>query len=108
MKRPSLGVIAASAALGAAGYLLARDSLLTWGATSAEAAQVARRRVAGRCRRRSLQGKWVISRNRFLMDGLVEKLLMEGMITGSLIMERKMLQGIKERAERLRDTQTVA
>ena len=65
---------------------------------------------------RSAKGNWVwsfilreqggggtrlISRNRFRAEGLGDRLILELMITGSLIMERKMLQGIKERAERL-------
>lgn len=64
---------------------------------------------------RSAGGKWVwsfilqerdggtrlISRNRFITEDLGTRLIMELMITGSLVMERKMLQGIKERAERL-------
>lgn len=65
---------------------------------------------------RSEKGNWVwtfvlrerdgdtrlISRNRFRTQGLKERLILELMVTGSLIMERKMLHGIKERAERLR------
>lgn len=46
-------------------------------------------------------GTRLISRNRFVTEGLLQKAIMELMITPSLIMERKMLQGIKERAERL-------
>lgn len=46
-------------------------------------------------------GTRLISRNRFRAEGLLDQLVLELMITGSLIMERKMLQGIKERAERL-------
>jgi hypothetical protein len=42
----------------------------------------------------------LISRNRFRLAGLKEKLGMIPMEPGSLIMERKMLRGIKQRAER--------
>ncbi|GAB83484.1 SRPBCC family protein [Gordonia rubripertincta] len=43
----------------------------------------------------------LISRNRFRLTGLGKKLAMIPMEPGSLIMERKMLHGIKERAEAL-------
>ncbi|WP_232716830.1 SRPBCC family protein [Gordonia metallireducens] len=43
----------------------------------------------------------LISRNRFRLPGLGKKLAMIPMEPGSLIMERKMLHGIKERAEAL-------
>lgn len=50
-------------------------------------------------REREGGGTRLISRNRFRTKDLAGRLIMELMITGSLIMERKMLQGIKERAE---------
>jgi hypothetical protein len=64
---------------------------------------------------RSSDGNWVwtfilqeqdgttrlISRNRFRLPGLKDKLGMIPMEPGSLLMERKMLQGIKKRAEKL-------
>jgi hypothetical protein len=64
---------------------------------------------------RSSDGNWVwtfilqeedgttrlISRNRFRLPRLKEKLGMIPMEPGSLLMERKMLQGIKKRAEKL-------
>jgi hypothetical protein len=64
---------------------------------------------------RSSDGNWVwsfvldeqdgatrlISRNRFRLPGLRDKLGMIPMEPGSLVMERKMLRGIKQRAERL-------
>ncbi|KAF0971350.1 SRPBCC family protein [Gordonia sp. YY1] len=43
----------------------------------------------------------LISRNRFRLPGVGKKLAMIPMEPGSLIMERKMLRGIKERAEAL-------
>jgi hypothetical protein len=43
----------------------------------------------------------LISRNRFRLPTLKDKLGMIPMEPGSLIMERKMLHGIKQRAERL-------
>jgi hypothetical protein len=43
----------------------------------------------------------VISRNRFRLPTLKDKIAMIPMEPGSLIMERKMLLGIKQRAERL-------
>jgi hypothetical protein len=66
---------------------------------------------------RSLNGNWVwsfilqarngetrlISRNRFRLPKLKDKLGMLPMEPGSLIMERKMLRGIKHRSERLAD-----
>jgi hypothetical protein len=45
----------------------------------------------------------VISRNRFRLPNLASRIRMGPMIPGSLFMERKMLQGIKLRAERLSD-----
>jgi hypothetical protein len=64
---------------------------------------------------RSADGNWVwtfvleenegktrlISRNRFRLPKLKEKIGMIPMEPGSLVMERKMLRGIKQRAERL-------
>ena len=64
---------------------------------------------------RSADGNWVwvfvleerdgktrlISRNRFRLPKLKDKLGMIPMEPGSLVMERKMLRGIKRRAERL-------
>ena len=64
---------------------------------------------------RSSDGNWVwtfilqeqdgttrlISRNRFRLPGLKAKVGMIPMEPGSLLMERKMLQGIKKRAEKL-------
>ena len=64
---------------------------------------------------RSSDGNWVwtfvlkplgnhtrlISRNRFRLPRLIDRLGMLPMEPGSLLMERKMLLGIKERAERL-------
>jgi len=63
----------------------------------------------------SADGKWVwtfvleeqdgstrlISRNRFRLPKLKDKIGMIPMEPGSLVMERKMLLGIKQRAERL-------
>lgn len=46
-------------------------------------------------------GTRLISRNRFRLPGLARRLGMIPMEPGSLIMERRMLRGIKERAERL-------
>jgi hypothetical protein len=43
----------------------------------------------------------LISRNRFRLPRLRDKLGMIAMEPGSLVMERKMLRGIKQRAERL-------
>ena len=43
----------------------------------------------------------LISRNRFRLTKLKDKIGMIPMEPGSLIMERKMLYGIKQRAERL-------
>jgi hypothetical protein len=68
---------------------------------------------------RSADGNWVwtfilqeqdgetrlISRNRFRLRTLKDKLGMIPMEPGSLIMERKMLQGIKQRAEKLASEQ---
>ena len=64
---------------------------------------------------RSVDGNWVwsfvldehdgttrlISRNRFRLPSLTAKIGMIAMEPGSLVMERKMLRGIKQRAERL-------
>ena len=46
----------------------------------------------------------LISRNRFRLPTVVARLGMLPMEPGSLVMERKMLLGIKERAERLADS----
>jgi hypothetical protein len=46
----------------------------------------------------------LISRNRFRLPTVVARVGMLPMEPGSLVMERKMLLGIKERAERLADT----
>jgi hypothetical protein len=46
-------------------------------------------------------GTRFISRNRFKLPRLIDKIGMEPMIPGSLVMERKMLSGIKQRAERM-------
>jgi hypothetical protein len=68
---------------------------------------------------RSADGNWVwsfilqghdgrtrlISRNRFRLPRLRDKLGMLPMEPGSLVMERKMLRGIKQRSERLRVSQ---
>lgn len=43
-----------------------------------------------------------ISRNRFRLPRVIDKIGMGPMIPGSLVMERKMLLGIKERAEGIR------
>jgi hypothetical protein len=43
----------------------------------------------------------LISRNRFRLPKLKDKIGMIPMEPGSLVMERKMLLGIKQRAERL-------
>jgi hypothetical protein len=70
---------------------------------------------------RSADGNWVwtfvldeqeagtrlISRNRFRLPKLRDKLGMIPMEPGSLVMERKMLLGIKQRAERLASAQQV-
>jgi hypothetical protein len=64
---------------------------------------------------RSEDGSWVwtfvllerdgstrlISRNRFRLQTFAARVAMLPMEVGSLVMERKMLRGIKERAERL-------
>ena len=47
-------------------------------------------------------GTRLISRNRFRLPKLVARVGMLPMEPGSLVMERKMLRGIKQRAERLR------
>jgi hypothetical protein len=43
----------------------------------------------------------LVSRNRFRLPTLVSRVAMLFMEPASLVMERKMLRGIKERAERL-------
>ena len=67
---------------------------------------------------RSADGNWVwtfvleerdgttrlISRNRFRLPSLAARIGMLPMEPGSLVMERKMLRGIKQRAERLAST----
>ncbi len=50
----------------------------------------------------------LISRNRFRLPTVVARLGMLPMEPGSLVMERKMLLGIKERAERLASSQVLA
>lgn len=71
---------------------------------------------------RSADGNWVwtfvlegedgktrlISRNRFRLPKLKDKLGMIPMAPGSLVMERKMLLGIKRRAERLAGQEQLA
>jgi hypothetical protein len=71
---------------------------------------------------RSADGNWVwslvlderdgqtrlISRNRFRLPRLRDRLGMIPMEPGSLVMERKMLKGIKQRAERLAREQAAA
>ena len=71
--------------------------------------------------RRSEDGNWLwsfvldedegttrlISRNRFRLPSLAAKIGMIPMEPGSLVMERKMLLGIKQRAERLASEQQV-
>ena len=71
---------------------------------------------------RSADGNWVwsfilderdgqtrlISRNRFRLPKLKDKIGMIPMEPGSLLMERKMLFGIKERAERLKAEEEMA
>jgi hypothetical protein len=52
-------------------------------------------------------GTRLISRNRFRLPNLVARIGMLPMEPGSLVMERKMLHGIKQRAERL-DSQTAS
>jgi hypothetical protein len=49
-------------------------------------------------------GTRLISRNRFRLPALVARIGMLPMEPGSLVMERKMLRGIKQRAERLSET----
>jgi hypothetical protein len=49
-------------------------------------------------------GTRLISRNRFRLPALVARIGMLPMEPGSLLMERKMLRGIKQRAERLSET----
>src|SRR4051794_23343757 len=49
-------------------------------------------------------GTRLISRNRFRLPALVARVAMLPMESGSLLMERKMLRGIKQRAERLSET----
>jgi hypothetical protein len=43
----------------------------------------------------------LISRNRFRLPRMIDRIVMLAMEPASLVMERKMLGGIKERAERL-------
>jgi hypothetical protein len=50
----------------------------------------------------------LISRNRFRLPSLKDKLGMLPMEPGSLVMERRMLLGIKQRAERLSSEQKIA
>jgi len=50
----------------------------------------------------------LISRNRFRLPRLRDKIGMVPMEPGSLVMERKMLRGIKRRAERLAAEQAVS
>ena len=71
---------------------------------------------------RSADGNWVwsfviderdgstrlISRNRFRLPSLAAKVGMIPMEPASLVMERKMLRGIKERAERLAGAEAVS
>jgi hypothetical protein len=49
-----------------------------------------------------------VSRNRFRLPRVIDKLGMAPMVPGSLVMERKMLLGIKQRAERLADFRAAA
>ena len=49
-------------------------------------------------------GTRLISRNRFRLPALGARVAMLPMESGSLLMERKMLRGIKQRAERLAET----
>ncbi len=70
---------------------------------------------------RSHDGNWVwtfvieerdgrtrlISRNRFRLPTLIARVGMLPMEPGSLVMEHKMLRGIRQRAERLADTESV-
>jgi hypothetical protein len=49
-------------------------------------------------------GTRLISRNRFRLPALGARVAMLPMESGSLLMERKMLRGIKQRAERLSET----
>ncbi len=49
-------------------------------------------------------GTRLISRNRFRLPALAARIAMLPMEPGSLVMERKMLRGIKQRAERLSET----
>jgi hypothetical protein len=53
-------------------------------------------------------GTRLISRNRFKLPKLKDKLGMIPLEPGSLVMERKMLLGIKQRAERLASEQHAA
>ena len=71
---------------------------------------------------RSLDGNWVwsfvleerdgrtrlISRNRFRLPRLLDRLGMLPMEPASLVMEQKMLRGIRQRAERLAAQQSTA
>ena len=59
---------------------------------------------SGRSSSRSAPGRpGLFSRNRFRLPSLAARVGMIPMEPASLVMERKMLQGIKERAERLRE-----
>ena len=50
----------------------------------------------------------LLSRNRFRLPRIRDRIGMIPMEPGSLLMERKMLQGIKQRAERLHREQAAA
>ena len=54
------------------------------------------------------RGTRLISRNRFSLPRLVDRIGMVPMEPASLLMERKMLLGIKQRAERLASMHRVA
>ena len=105
--RVTLGSIGAGALL----YrIVVRRRILNWGATAAESAArlpgdelledadgVATRAITINAPRSAR----LISRNRFRLPRVRDKLGMIPMEPGSLIMERKMLVGIKQRVERL-------
>jgi hypothetical protein len=94
--------------LAAAAYVyrkLLRRQILTWGATAEEAAahlpgDELLADADGVATRAITIDAPVISRNRFRLPRLIDKIGMIHMEPGSLVMERKMLNGIKERAER--------
>jgi hypothetical protein len=102
---------AALVAVGGAYRTFLRRPILTWGATAAEADG----RLPGDALLESADGNWVwafileerdgktrlISRNRFRLPTLKDRLGMIPMEPGSLVMERKMLLGMKRRAEQL-------